>query len=231
MNSDRRDTQISKSLAYLLRHGAIKEGLPIDVDGYVPIDVLLAHNRLKSQNATKLDVDRVVATNSKKRFHVKTVNNVGLICATQGHSIEQIVPTKSVLVPITDPQELPEKLIHGTNVANCLVILETGYIKKMRRNHVHLAPGVTGIDDNVVSGMRNSSNVHIYLQRDTILEKATLFKSLNDVYLSVTDIPISLIEKVTIKAKRGGDKDSKAPKKVQELTTLLEKMHIPYKMI
>ena len=151
MSEDKRDVSISKSLAYLLRHGAVKEKLPIDNNGYIPVANLLRHNRLKSLQCTQQDVDRVVANNAKKRFHLKVENGQTLICATQGHSIATVAPADEVLQLITESDQLPQKLVHGTNLKNCKLILETGLIKKMRRNHVHLAPGVTGVDRAVVS--------------------------------------------------------------------------------
>lgn len=203
--SDRRDVQISKSLSYLLRHGALKERLPIDKNGYIPIGEVLKHNRLKTHKCSVEDIHRIVGENDKKRFHIKkeTLQN-GLtqefICATQGHSINTITPDREVLEEIRSRSELPDKLVHGTSISNAVLILQSGFIKKMARNHVHLAPGVTGLDSQVISGMRYSSNVHIYLKTtQELLDKIQLYKSLNDVYLTPDDVELSLFEKITIK--------------------------------
>ena len=68
MNSPagKRDIQISKALSYLLRHGALKEGLPIDNNGFIPVSVLLRHNRLKSHKCTLEDIHRIVENNDKQ---------------------------------------------------------------------------------------------------------------------------------------------------------------------
>ncbi|CAR26306.1 hypothetical protein ZYGR_0H01150 [Zygosaccharomyces rouxii] len=226
----KRDIQISKSLSYLLRHGALKEKLPIDANGYVPLQVLLAHNRLKSHRCTLEDVHRIVDSNEKKRFHTK-VSSEGqeLICATQGHSIKSVLPTEDVLHEIRDPKELPPKLVHGTTVHNALLILQSGAIKKLRRNHVHLSPGVTGVDAAVVSGMRATSNVHIYIKLGSeLLEQMKVYKSLNNVYLVPDDVPIALFDKLTIRPLK---QQEKMGEELSELLQLLKDHQIHFEFI
>lgn len=197
---DKRDIQISKALSYLLRHGAAKEKLPIDGNGYVPIAALLAHNRLKTHKCTRDDLARVVANNDKKRFVVDTASDS--IAATQGHSL-QLKPDESVLAPVTDVAELPQQLIHGTNVRNCTLIVQSGKLSPMNRNHVHLSAGIVGQDKDVVSGMRASSNVYIYIKRDAeTLAHLRLFKSLNNVYLCENEIPLQYFDRVEIRGSR-----------------------------
>ncbi|AGO11138.1 AaceriAFR339Wp [[Ashbya] aceris (nom. inval.)] len=222
----RRDILISKSLSYLLRHGAVKEQLPIDSDGYVPVKAVLAHNRLKSHRCSLSDLQRIVENNDKKRFHMRLgADGQDYICATQGHTIEQVLPSADVLTQLTDPSELPAQLIHGTNLRNSMLILESGCIKRMQRNHVHLAHGVTGKDNSVISGMRRSSTVHIYLNTEGILDQLPLYKSRNDVYLTPSDIPISLFKKVVVRASRNANADD-----VTNLTNRLEKLGVPFEV-
>lgn len=222
----KRDTQISKGLSYLLRHAAIKEHLPIDSDGYVPLQSILAHNRLKTHKCTLEDIHRIVESNEKKRFHIKNSPSGELICATQGHSIKSVAPSEEVLHEITDPVEIPDKLVHGTTISNAIIILETGFIKRLSRNHVHLSPGITGVDATVVSGMRSTSKVHIYLRRDEQLwNQLHLYKSLNDVYLVPGDVPLSCFDRVTIKLPGNHGKETQNLKKLQEL---LNRHDIPF---
>lgn len=218
---DKRDIQISKSIAYLLRHGAIKENLPIDQNGYIPLDLLLKHNRLKTHKCTHDDVLRIVSNNDKKRFVIKMIDNVECIAATQGHSIK-IDPDSQVLVKIDLP--LTHPLIHGTNKKGLSLILQSGYISKMQRNHIHLSPGVVGQDDNVISGMRKNSPILIYLDTTKLIERGTLFKSLNDVFLTADDIPLSLFEKIIIR----GDKKNGKDEQMNKIIELLEKNKIDY---
>lgn len=227
MDPARRDVQISKALSYLLRHGASKEKLPIDNNGYVPVAAVLGHNRLKSHKCTIEDLHRIVENNDKKRFHIMQrpipdQKSQEFICATQGHSIGDISPDNEVLQGITSPADLPEKLIHGTNISKLLLILQSGCIKKLGRNHVHLSPGVSGRDAQVISGMRYSSNVYIHLKRDEqLLKQLHLFKSLNNVYLTPDDIEVSLFEKVVIRPPKKSTPDLKL------VTDMLSELQIP----
>ena len=66
----KRDIAISKSLSYLLRHGAVKEKLNIDQTGYININELLNHNRLKTNKVTLDVIRRIVGNNEKKRFSI-----------------------------------------------------------------------------------------------------------------------------------------------------------------
>jgi inhibitor of KinA sporulation pathway (predicted exonuclease) len=121
---DSPDVQISKNLSYLLRHGAVEQGLIIRADGYIKLDdifiVILA-----KQSAHKVDVAKVkeiVDSNDRKRFELKTevepTGPVLYIRAVQGHSIAvdvevpmQIEEVKEALNPGQQPaNQVTEKL-------------------------------------------------------------------------------------------------------------------------
>lgn len=229
----KRDVQISKAMSYLLRHGAVKEGLPIDSNGFIPVAVLLRHNRLKSHRCTLEDIHRIVANNDKKRFQIisealEDGTPQELICATQGHSIAAISPDNEVLEKITDPAQLPRDLIHGTSISNLLLILRSGSIKKQRRNHVHLSPGVSGQDSAVVSGMRISSNAHIHLiLGQQLLDQLRLFRSLNNVYLTPDNVDLSLVKNVRIRPSKRRDR---SPDELNLVLSELDKLGIPYEL-
>ncbi|CAL9729542.1 tRNA 2'-phosphotransferase [Monosporozyma unispora] len=198
---DKRDIHISKSLSYLLRHGAVKENLSIDSNGYIPLQQLLAHNRLKTHKCTHEDIMRIVQNNDKKRFNIKLIDGAECIAATQGHSIKNVHPDEKVLSLISKDTVLPHPLIHGTNMKGLEMILKTGFISKMQRNHIHLSPGVVGEDINVISGMRKNSPVLIYLNSSKLVERGTLSKSLNEVFLTPDNIPFSLFDHIVIRGK------------------------------
>ncbi|CAH01602.1 tRNA 2'-phosphotransferase [Kluyveromyces lactis] len=225
-----RSVKISKALAYLLRHGAVKENLPIDSDGYIALDRILQHNRLKSLKATSTEIQHIVASNDKQRFHIKTDPNTGImyVCATQGHTLKQIAPSQHVLKPITNIEQLSSKLVHGTNVSNCISILHSGFIKKMSRNHVHLSPGITGKDTDVISGMRSSSNVYIHIKRiQEMLDSLNLVKSLNNVYLTSQDIPLKFIDFIQVRKGRS----AASSEQLQQLKKLATEMKVPIEII
>ncbi|AMD20949.1 HEL332Wp [Eremothecium sinecaudum] len=220
----KRDILVSKAMSYLLRHGAIKEHLPIDSNGYIPIAAMLSHNRLKTHKCTIGDIHRIVEVNDKKRFHIKVdANGQEHICATQGHSIAQVKPAEGVLERITLQHALPQNLIHGTSINNLLLILESKYIKRMGRNHVHMAVGVTGQDSAVISGMRSSSAVHIYLNKTELVLHNAIYKSKNNVYLSSDDISIALIEKVVIRKSKTLNKST-----LETVEIKLKELEVPY---
>ncbi|CCK72432.1 tRNA 2'-phosphotransferase KNAG_0K00640 [Huiozyma naganishii CBS 8797] len=217
MTDARRDVQISKALSYLLRHGAAKEKLPMDANGYVPVSAVLTHQRLKSHRCSHDDLVRVVECNEKQRFHLRNVAGVEEIAATQGHSL-RLAPDESVLQRVTAPLDHP--LIHGTNMGSLQLILQSGAVKRMRRNHIHLSRGVVGQDTAVVSGMRKNCQVLIYLKVSELVGRMPVYRSLNDVYLTAEDIPLDLFEKVVF---RGVDQLD-----LFDVTTQLDQLNIPY---
>ncbi|SPO30227.1 related to TPT1 - tRNA 2`-phosphotransferase [Ustilago trichophora] len=98
--------QLSRALAYILRHGAEKEGLSIRSNGYVQLDHVLERPRVKSVNMLAetetqakgakrrpnvQDVQQVTQANDKKRFQVmQDEDRVWWIRAVQGHSLKSI---------------------------------------------------------------------------------------------------------------------------------------------
>lgn len=143
MSRGQRDSLVvlSKKLSYALRHGAVKMGLSIGTDGYVSIEELLRHRDFRG--FTRADVQVAVDDNNKKRFEVSIVDGCEVIRAAQGHTISTVVD-EELLTEITDPSLVPV-CIHGTYRRAVDSILSTG-LKKMRRNHMHFAPGWSPIN-------------------------------------------------------------------------------------
>lgn len=75
-------------LSWLLRHGAVKEGLNIGTDGFVDVTDI-EHYRGFSSKYTVADIQRVVTESDKQRFTLRTdpVSGKLQIKANQGHSI------------------------------------------------------------------------------------------------------------------------------------------------
>ncbi|KAH3764080.1 tRNA 2'-phosphotransferase 1 [Pelomyxa schiedti] len=115
------------------------------------------------------------------------------IRANQGHSFE--VPELS-LTCITDASKYPI-VVHGTYKQHWDAIKATG-LSKMGRNHVHCAKGLCG--DNVISGMRTSCEVYIFINLEQALsEGLRFFESANGVVLC-EHIPPHLFKYVLTKA-------------------------------
>tara|TARA_R110002003_G_scaffold1005_3_gene21970 strand:+ start:6088 stop:6846 length:759 start_codon:yes stop_codon:yes gene_type:complete len=100
-----------------------------------------------------------------------------LIRANQGHSIK--VDVEGLLTPITiDAGNVPETVVHGTDERAWQLILKSGGLRKMGRNHIHFASGLPAgfrslaVDTAsteekeaapVISGMRKNSTVLVYI--------------------------------------------------------------------
>ncbi|XP_055911324.1 tRNA 2'-phosphotransferase 1 [Eupeodes corollae] len=177
------DTELSKSLSWLLRHGAIKEGLPIASNGFIPLDAILSHRNL-SNRYTAEDIMRIVEADSKNRYTVTTCPSSTriLIKANQGHSISEV--SELTLTKVRHASEVPI-VVHGTFYKNLPAIRRLG-LKRMNRNHIHfsasdkLKPGTER-----VSGIRHNCEVLIYLNTDLAISKGIeLYRSENNVILS-----------------------------------------------
>ncbi|VFV24342.1 trna 2-phosphotransferase 1-like [Lynx pardinus] len=175
-----RDVQLSKALSYALRHGALKLGLPMRADGFVPLDALLQLPQFCGFSAE--DVRRVVDTNQKQRFALQPGDpSTGpLIRANQGHSLQ--VPELE-LMPLETPQALPLTLVHGTFWRHWPSILLKG-LSCRGRTHIHLAPGLPG-DPGVISGIRPNCEVAVFIDGPLALaDGVPFFRSANGVILT-----------------------------------------------
>eukprot|EP01105_Mastigella_eilhardi_P006093 TRINITY_DN17700_c0_g1_i1.p2 TRINITY_DN17700_c0_g1~~TRINITY_DN17700_c0_g1_i1.p2 ORF type:complete len:234 (-),score=56.21 TRINITY_DN17700_c0_g1_i1:54-725(-) len=176
--ADSPDVHLSKQMSYLLRHGAVKEGLPIREDGFVLLDDLLRALNAGRAKCTELDVQRVVGSNDKQRFLIREVDGLKMIRANQGHSIE----VKSLeLTPITDAANY-QYVVHGTYKMKFASIKQNG-LSKMKRQHVHCAKGLAG-STNVISGMRSSCDALIFIDvAQALADGLKFFLSANGVVL------------------------------------------------
>ncbi|XP_014873374.1 tRNA 2'-phosphotransferase 1-like [Poecilia latipinna] len=83
-----KDVHLSKSMSYVLRHGATQMGLQMATDGFLFVEDLLAHPQFHLY--TLEDVERVVSTSDKQRFKLRSHPEDGRlqIRANQGHSLQ-----------------------------------------------------------------------------------------------------------------------------------------------
>ncbi|ELR24383.1 tRNA phosphotransferase 1 isoform 1, putative [Acanthamoeba castellanii str. Neff] len=177
---DSKDVQLSKALSYVLRHGAIKERLPIGPDAFIKLDLLLAPDWRKQQGCTVEDIKRLVASSDKQRYALEERQDGLYIRANQGHSIPGL--TELDFKTITDASHYPT-VVHGTYHESWINIKRTG-LSKMGRTHIHFAKGEYGSAD-VISGMRQTCQVLIYINLTLALEEGVEFvESANGVILS-----------------------------------------------
>lgn len=189
-------TTFSKKLSLVLRHRAAELGIPIAQNG------LVAWQSLKSlpyfKHLDDYTLGCLVRDCPKQRFRVELADDGStiLIGANQGHSMEGI---EADLVPITDVKDCPVA-VHGTYYKGWDGIKVSG-LSRMARQHIHFAQGLPG-DSNVISGMRSSAQVLVYLDVAKCLANGVpLFRSRNGVILSpgvgnTGSIPVEYFERV-----------------------------------
>ncbi|KAF5353157.1 hypothetical protein D9758_008714 [Tetrapyrgos nigripes] len=181
--SDSPEVKLSKTLSWLLRHGAKNEGLPMRPDGFVRVDDLLENPKIKAQSVDLPALQKIVGADAKQRYHFKQEEEIWWIKANQGHSLKTV---KLVLKPILSVEDIPSRIaVHGTNKEAWKSISTQG-LSKMSRNHIHLAQGVSG--ENVISGMRSSSSILIFIDiPSAIASGIQFFLSDNGVILTEGD--------------------------------------------
>jgi len=170
---------LSKALSKVLRHQAVNQGLNVRPDGYVKVEEILGLQQFKQYNLE--DLQQVTVNNDKQRFKLLEEDGKYFIRANQGHSMPGVVDPTLLLNSVTSPDEI-RTCIHGTNW-KAWESIKTEGLSRMKRNHIHFACGKP--DKNVISGMRYSSKVHIYIDTVAALEAGIdFFISDNGVILS-----------------------------------------------
>ncbi|GAA5945773.1 hypothetical protein JCM1841_001719 [Sporobolomyces salmonicolor] len=181
--TDDPDTRWSKTLSYILRHGAQKESLVLRPDGFVRVEDLLKRPKLKGCDMDTLD--RIVRDNAKQRFTMRgePTGEGGQeelwIRANQGHSVKV---EALELKPVEKAEDVP-LMVHGTYYRLWPVIEKEG-LRVMSRNHIHCAIGLHG-EDGVKSGMRANCDLFIYLNVPLLLaDSISVYTSTNHVVLT-----------------------------------------------
>eukprot|EP00933_Yihiella_yeosuensis_P024682 TRINITY_DN19132_c0_g1_i2.p1 TRINITY_DN19132_c0_g1~~TRINITY_DN19132_c0_g1_i2.p1 ORF type:complete len:393 (+),score=79.87 TRINITY_DN19132_c0_g1_i2:73-1179(+) len=182
-----RTMQISKAMAFVLRHNAVSLGLVIRPDGFCKAADMLALQNFKTIGCTMDDLQSAVNTNDKKRFEILEEDGEVFVRAVQGHSMK-VVSDDSLLQRLSlADATLPKVCVHGT-YRRCLdSIRQKGLLAgggKSKRNHIHFAPYEPG-DGRVISGMRYDCEIAIYLDLKKALQaQIPFFRSTNEVLLS-----------------------------------------------
>lgn len=193
------DEHLSRLLSLILRHRAIEFGIAIRPDGFVRVDELLGHQRMRrpgprgaeSPAYTLDDLRAVTANNNKQRFTMIECQDEPdgpshwLIRANQGHSIP--VPELE-LTPIdaAAASDIPV-VVHGTYFKQWQMIKTSPGLHRRGRTHVHLASGVPS-DSHVISGMRATAEVYVYVDIVRAIHAGLpFFRSANGVILTPGD--------------------------------------------
>jgi len=230
-----RSVQVSKKLSRLLRHAAEEEGIHLDAAGYANVHEVLTNRLLRSFKVTFPELRDLVLNNDKQRFALKPAFSSSpaeneddklsddpkdwLIRANQGHSLK--IESEGLLTPVS-VDDRPETAVHGTTHAAWPMIVASGGLKPMARNHVHFASGLpagfTSIGDGdggdpaaappVISGMRKSSTVLMFLDVGMAISSGLkLWRSANGVILTEGDaegvVPLEMFKRVEDRTGQG----------------------------
>ena len=121
--------EVSKFLSYVLRHQPDAIGITLDSEGWADIAALLSAAVKAGKRLDRELIQRVVATNDKKRF---AISEDGLrIRAVQGHSTESVDIRYEERTP-------PTHLCHGTATRFLASIRKEG-LRPGSRQYVHLS--------------------------------------------------------------------------------------------
>lgn len=126
---DKKQSEMSKFLSYVLRHEPQAIGLTLDAEGWANIDALIAGAASQGYTFTHELIRQIVETSDKKRFTLSA--DGASIRAAQGHSTAQVNISYQ-------PKAPPETLYHGTATRFLDDILAQGLEAKSRQ-YVHLS--------------------------------------------------------------------------------------------
>ena len=194
---------LGRVLTKLLRHDAKKHGLKVSPDGYIRVADILRLKSLTTRSGiplnqhTLLDVIEAVRQDGKQRMSLRGEGVHMEIRANQGHAMEGI-HVEALCEKISSPDDLPVAglAVHGTYLKFIDPIKSDG-LKPMGRNGVHFATQEMG-SDSMISGMRKSAQVLIYLDVEKALDEGLpLYLSSNKVLLCPQTVPPRFFKRIT----------------------------------
>lgn len=185
--TNKQKQSFSKYLSYILRHNPGELGLKLQDNGWLEIELLLnALNKDKEPIYTMQLLEEIVAEDNKQRYSIS--GDGKFIRANQGHSIKDL----KMDFKIVRLGELPDTLYHGTSQDNANKIFESGEIKAMERQLVHLSGD---IQTATKVGKRHGKLEILHIDaKAMVLEGYVIYMSDNNIYL-VNKVPVKFITK------------------------------------
>lgn len=175
----------SKYLSYILRHNPEDIGLKLEKDGWVSVDKLIDNMHLYGNYIIDLELLKyVVDTDEKGRYSFK--GDFDYIRANQGHSIKDLEISFKEYTPVG-------YLYHGTALDTVGEIFNSGAIKPMSRQYVHLSKD---IETAKKVGSRHGKEHCIVLKVDAIkmyMDGLKLYESENGVVLC-EEVPTGYVD-------------------------------------
>ena len=155
-------TSTSKFLALILRHKPQVVGITLDKNGWANIDDLLIAMNKQEHLIDKQLLDRIVATDDKKRYEYDSTGTK--IRASQGHSL------KDVDLQL-EPKTPPDKLYHGT-ATRFLAAIMTGGLLPQNRQYVHFS---SDVNTAIKVGQRHGEPVILIIDTKKMYEDGYMF--------------------------------------------------------
>lgn len=169
---------LSKYIAFLLRHHPEEKNLKMDNQGFIKVNDLI-----KAINCTKEELIEIVETDNKKRYEFNIEGTK--IRAVQGHSI------KGLDIGLTE-LEPPKILYHGTATRFIDSIKKSG-LKPQTRHHVHLS---LTKDIATLVGKRHGKLIILTIDSNKMFNDGYKFYiSKNNVWLT-DEVPVKYIKEL-----------------------------------
>lgn len=159
----------SRTLSWLLRHGAREAGVAMDAAGWVNVAEVL-----RATSMTRAELEEIVRLNDKGRLELRDER----VRACQGHSTENMPVTRDALEATWTERLDDDPIWHGTATDALPSIAERGLLP-IRRTHVHLAAALE-------SRVGKRAAVDVMLKVDSRLVRASgqrIFDAPNGVVL------------------------------------------------
>ena len=178
--SSNSETKLSKFLSLVLRHEPEVAGITLDETGWADVDALLAGCAAKGKRMERVQLERIVANNDKKRFAFSEDGT--RIRANQGHSVK---------VDLQYDQVSPPAVLYHCTASRFLPAIREKGLLKMSRHHVHLAASTKGTAE---VGARHGLPVLLTIKADAMAVAGHVFyRSDNGVWLTDA-VPAEFIE-------------------------------------
>lgn len=163
----------SKYLSYLLRHHPEEVGCEIDKFGWVDVSTLV-----KNSDFDMEQLSLIVSEDTRYEFSADNTK----IRAFHGHSVKGVEPY--ILI---EPTSI---IFHGTSQKNYEQIMQSGKIKGMSRNYVHLS-----YDETVAKavGSRHGKPVILVIDAVQMVKDGYQFYDSGDNVVLIKEIPVNYI--------------------------------------
>ena len=189
--NNKQKQRFSKFLSLVLRHKPEEVGLKLMENGWVDLDKLIDAINSSAKSEYKVDrqlIEEIVAEDEKGRYSISSDGK--MIRANQGHSIKGLAMDYKE-VPLN---ELPDILYHGTSKDNYDKIIESGAIKSMSRQMVHLSKDIETATN---VGLRHGELVMLEIDSESMYNDGFKFYISNNGVWLVDNVPVKYIKNIS----------------------------------